>query len=127
MIHTMATRSENPAPFMAVHPGMMIKPELEERGISQKDFAKMLGVQASHLSEVLNGKRALTKDLAVKIEGAIGLPAKMLLSAQTQYDLESVSAPLDDKEQETVSVTIPIRDRNLLREIVRKFGWACVF
>ena len=127
MIHTMATRNENPAPFMMVHPGMMIKPELEERGISQKDFAKMLGVQASHLSEVLNGKRALTKDLAVKIEGAIGLPAKMLLSAQTQYDLESVSAPLDDKEQETVSVTIPIRDRNLLREIVRKFGWACVF
>ena len=123
----MATRNENPAPFMAVHPGMMIKPELEERGISQKDFAKMLGVQASHLSEVLNGKRALTKDLAVKIEGAIGLPAKMLLSAQTQYDLVSVSAPLDDKEQETVSVTIPIRDRNLLREIVRKFGWACVF
>ena len=123
----MATRNENPAPFMAVHPGMMIKPELEERVISQKDFAKMLGVQASHLSEVLNGKRALTKDLAVKIEGAIGLPAKMLLSAQTQYDLESVSAPLDDKEQETVSVTIPIRDRNLLREIVRKFGWACVF
>ena len=123
----MATGNENHAPFMAVHPGMMIKPELEERGISQKDFAKMLGVQASHLSEVLNGKRALTKDLAVKIEGAIGLPAKMLLSAQTQYDLESVSAPLDDKEQETVSVTIPIRDRNLLREIVRKFGWACVF
>lgn len=127
MIHTMATRNENPAPFMAVHPGMMIKPELEERGISQKDFAKMLGVQASHLSEVLNCKRALTKDLAVKIEGAIGLPAKMLLSAQTQYDLESVSTPLDDNEQETVTVTIPIRDRNLLREIVRKFGWACVF
>ena len=123
----MATRNENPAPFMAVHPGMMIKPELEERALSQKDFAKMLGVQASHLSEVLNGKRALTKDLAVNIEGAIGLPAKMLLSAQTQYDLESVSSPLDDKEQETVSVTSPIRDRNLLREIVRKFGWACVF
>ena len=41
----MATRNENPAPFMAVHPGMMIKPELEERGISQKDFAKMVGIQ----------------------------------------------------------------------------------
>ena len=123
----MAIRNENPAPFMAVHPGMMIKPELEERGISQKDFAQMLGVQASHLSEVLNGKRALTKDLAVKIEAAIGLPAKILLSAQTQYNLESTNAPLDETEQETVTVTIPIRDRNLLRELVRKFGWACVF
>ena len=41
MIHTMATKSKNPVPFMAVHPGMMIKPELEERGISQKQFATM--------------------------------------------------------------------------------------
>ncbi len=112
---------------MAVHPGMMIKPELEERGISQKEFATMLGVQASHLSEVLNGKRALTTDMAIKIESAIGLPARVLLSAQTQYDLESTNVPIDDKEQETVSITIPIRDRNLLRELVRKFGWACVF
>ena len=123
----MATRNENPAPFMAVHPGMMIKPELEERGISQKDFAKMVGTQASHLSEVLNGKRALTTDLAVKIESAIGLPAKILLSAQTQYELESANAVIDSNEKKTIAITIPIRDRNLLREIVRRFGWVGVF
>ena len=113
---------------MAVHPGMMIKPELEERGISQKEFAKMIGTQPSHLSEVLNGKRALTTELAVKIENAIGLPAKILLSAQTQYELEStnISAAADDNQRETIAVTIPIRDRNLLRELVRKFGWACM-
>ena len=109
---------------MAVHPGMMIKPELDERGISQKEFAKMLGTQPSHLSEVLNGKRALTTELAVKIENAIGLPAKILLSAQTQYELESI---VEDNQHETVAVTIPVRDRNLLQELVRKFGWACVF
>ena len=123
----MATKNENPTPFMAVHPGMMIKPELEERGISQKDFAKMVGIQASHLSEVLNGKRTLTTDLAVKIESAIGLPAKILLSAQTQYELESVKAVTDSNEKETIAITIPIRDRNLLREIVRRFGWVGVF
>ena len=124
MILTMATKNEIPAPFMAVHPGKMIKPELDERGISQKDFAKMLGTQPSHLSEVLNGKRALTKELAVKIENAIGLPAKILLSAQTQYELEST---VEDNQHETVAVTIPVRDRSLLQELVRKFGWACVF
>lgn len=126
MIHTMATKSKNPVPFMAVHPGMMIKPELEERGISQKQFATMLGVQASHLSEVLNNKRALTTELAVKIEKAIGIPAKTLLSAQAHYDLESTDASKNDVQQETVAVTIPVSDRNLLREIVRRFGWACV-
>ncbi len=109
---------------MAVHPGMMIKPELDERGISQKEFAKMLGTQPSHLSEVLNGKRALTTELALKIENTLGLPAKILLSAQTQYELESTA---EDNQHEAVTVTIPVRDRNLLQELVRKFGWACVF
>jgi HTH-type transcriptional regulator/antitoxin HigA len=123
----MATKNENPTPFMAVHPGMMIKPELVERGISQKEFAKMLGIQASHLSEVLNGKRVLTTDLAMKMEKAIGIPAKTLLAAQTQYELESAKDVSDDKQHETVALTIPIQDRNLLREIVRRFGWVCVF
>ncbi len=125
----MATKNENPAPFMAVHPGMMIKPELEERGISQKEFAKMLGTQPSHLSEVLNGKRALTTDMAVKIEAALGIPAKILLSAQTQYELESTvkTANTTKNEHETIAVTIPVRDRGLLQELVRRFGWACIF
>ena len=105
---------------------MMIKPELEERGISQKEFAKMLGTQPSHLSEVLNGKRVLTTNLALKIENAIGLPANILLAAQTQYELETSSINTTEDRQ-TVSVTIPVRDRSLLQELVRRFGWVCAF
>jgi len=114
---------------MAVYPGMMIKPELNERGISQKEFAKMIGTQPSHLCEVLNGKRALTTELAIKIENAIGLPAKILLSAQTQYELETTSSNvvIEDKRHETVAVTIPVRDHSLLQELVKRFGWACTF
>ena len=125
----MATKNENPAPFMAVHPGMMIKPELEERGITQKEFARMLGMQASHLSEVLRGKRTLSAELALKMEKAIGIPAKTLLNAQTQYELETAGADAvaKDDELETVAVTIPVKDRSLLQELVKKFGWACMF
>ena len=125
----MATRNDNPAPFMAVHPGMMIRPELEERGISQKDFAKMIGTQPSHLSEMFNGKRAITTELALRIEETLGIPAKILLAAQTQYEIDSATAKCKkmDAKHETVAVTIPIHDRNLLQELVRKFGWACVF
>lgn len=112
---------------MPVHPGMMIKPELVERGISQKAFAKTIGVQPSHLSEVLNGKRALTTELAMKIEDTIGLPAKILLAAQAQYNVEISKTTQNDNMHETVSLTIPISDRNLLRELVNRFGWACVF
>ena len=113
---------------MAVHPGMMIRPELKERGISQKDFAKMVGTQPSHLSKVFNGKRAMTTELALKIEETIGIPAKILLAAQTQYEIDSATANKNaDAIHETVAVTIPVNDRNLLQELVRKFGWACVF
>jgi len=96
----MATKNENPAPFRAVHPGMMIKPELEERGITQKEFARMLGMQASHLSEVLRGKRTLSAELALKMEKAIGIPAKTLLNAQTQYELETARADASVKDDE---------------------------
>ena len=109
---------------MPVHPGMMIKPELVERGISQKAFAKTIGVQPSHLSEVLNGKRALTTELAMKIEDTIGLPAKILLAAQAQYNVEISKTTQNDNMLETVALTIPISDRNLLRELVNRFGWA---
>jgi len=46
---------------------------------------------------------------------------------KTQHDLDTANIAERDNQRETVSVTIPIRDRNLLQELVRKFGWACVF
>jgi hypothetical protein len=49
------------------------------------------------------------------------------LSAQTQYELESANPASDNNEKETIAITIPISDRNLLRELVRRFGWVGVF
>ena len=50
------------------------------------------------------------------------------LSAQTQYELESANySNVEDKQNETVAVTIPVSDRRLLQELVRRFGWACAF
>lgn len=60
---TMATRNEAPA-LMAIHPGSILKEELIERSISQKDFAKMISMQPSHLNEIIKGKRSITKPAA---------------------------------------------------------------
>ena len=51
----------------------------------------------------------------------------MLLAAQTQYELESATPASDNIEKETIAITIPIADRNLLRELVCRFGWVGVF
>ena len=114
-------------PFEATHPGEMIKDELKERGMTQKQLSEETGIKPSVLSETINGKRSISLNVAVALEKALDIPADMWMNMQTQYDLDSANIAERDNQRETVAVTIPMRDRNLLRELVRKFGWACVF
>ena len=114
-------------PFIATHPGELIKDELKERSMTQRELSEMTGIKPSVLSETINGKRSVSLSVAVALEKALGVPAEVWMNLQTQYDLDSVQIAEREKQKETVSVTIPISDINLLREISRKFGWACVF
>ena len=114
-------------PFVATHPGELIKDELKERGMTQKQLATEAGIKPSVLSETINGKRSISLSVAVALEKALGISADIWMNMQTQYDLDIANIAERDNLRETVAVTIPIRDRNLLQELVRKFGWACVF
>ena len=119
--------NKNLTPFVATHPGEMIKDELKERDMTQKQRAAETGIIPSVLSETINGKRSVSLNVAVALEKALGIPANIWMNLQTQYDLDTANIAERDNQRETVSVTIPVRDRNLLQELVRKFGWACVF
>ena len=112
--------------FVATHPGEMIKDELKERGMTQKQLAAETGIKTSVLSETINGKRSVSLSVAVALEKALDIPADIWMNMQTQYDLDSANIAERDNQRETVSITIPARDRNLLKEIVRKFGWICI-
>lgn len=79
--------ANNLEPFYLTHPGEVIKDELEYRGISQRRLASEIGVPASQLNEVLNAKRALTAEMALLIEQALGVDAAPLLSLQMKYNL----------------------------------------
>lgn len=46
----MATKNYTSSPWMATHPGTILKYELEERGLTQKAFAEQIGMRPSHLS-----------------------------------------------------------------------------
>lgn len=72
----------------AVHPGPFLKRHvLNERGVTASALADHLGVARPGLTNMLNGKRALTTALALKIERAIGYPANLLMQMQTNYEL----------------------------------------
>ena len=113
-------------PVVATHPGELIKDELKERGMTQKQLAAETGIKPSVLSETINGKRSLSLNVAVALEKALGIPADIWMNMQTQYNLDTAQISERDNQRETIAVTIPVRDRDLLRELVRKFGWACV-
>lgn len=84
----MATKNENQTPWIATHPGTILRYELEERNISQKDFAVMIGMQKSHLNELIKGKRPMTQAIADKIESALGISSVSLVNLQNQYDYD---------------------------------------
>ncbi len=75
--------------YIAIHPGEMLKEELESRGITQKEFAKAIEVSYTMLNEILNGKRSITADFAILIEAALGTPAEHWLNMQARYNLQT--------------------------------------
>ena len=102
----------------------MIKDELKERGITQKQLAEQNGIKPSVISETVNGKRSVSLNVAVALEKALGIPADIWMNMQTQYDLDTAKIAERDSQKESVNILIPTRDHNLLAELVRKFGWS---
>lgn len=78
--------ANNLTPSTPIHPGEMIKDEIEYRGISQKDLAHEIGIPASVLNAVLNGKRAVTTEYALLLEAALGIEADIWLKIQSDYN-----------------------------------------
>lgn len=73
-----------------VHPGEILKEEVETRGIKKKIFAQKLNIAPSNLSEIFSGKRNISAEMALKIEQALGIEAEFWLRAQNRHDLTIV-------------------------------------
>lgn len=60
---------------IAVPPGATIREQLEIRGMSQKEFAVRMDLSEKHVSRLINGQVELTKDVALRLEWVLGVPA----------------------------------------------------
>ena len=72
-----------------VHPGEVIKDEMEARKISQREFARQVDMSYSVLNELLNGKRSLSPTNALMFEAALDIPADALMNIQTKYTMQT--------------------------------------
>lgn len=94
------SRIDNQVPFMAIHPAEIIKDEIKERGMSQRELAERLGMQASNVSRMLRGKETITSALAAKLEKALGIKSSFWLNAQAEYDKDILAIEQrNEKEQ----------------------------
>ena len=79
------------------HPGSLIKTEvIEALGLSVSKAAGILQVRRATLSDLLNGKSALTPDMALRIEKAFGPEMDHLLRMQLAYDVSRTRANAND-------------------------------
>lgn len=74
----------------AVHPGRLLKRELGSRKLSASRLAVDLGVPSGRITDILNSRRAITADTAVRLGLYFGNSAQFWLDLQSQYDIALV-------------------------------------
>ena len=73
-------------PF-ATHPGGFLKRELKARELSANRLALDLNVPSGRITDILNGRRSITADTAVRLGRYFGNRAQFWLDLQSQYDI----------------------------------------
>ena len=70
-----------------IHPGEILQDELHELGISAAELARNLKVPTNRITNILNGRRAVTADTALRLGHWFGMSAEFWLNLQKQYEL----------------------------------------
>jgi HTH-type transcriptional regulator/antitoxin HigA len=71
--------------FIATPPGATIKEQLNDRGMSQKEFASRMDMSEKHISKLINGDVRLTPEVAVRLEVVLGVPTKFWNNLENVY------------------------------------------
>lgn len=70
-----------------IHPGEILADELKELGISAAELARVLHVPTNRITQIINGKRALTADTALRLGRWFGTGAELWMNLQKSYEL----------------------------------------
>jgi addiction module HigA family antidote len=78
---------ENAMSVIAIHPGEHLSEELSELGMSAAELARQLDVPTNRITEILNGRRAITGDTALRLAHFFGTSAEFWLNLQSLYEI----------------------------------------
>ena len=90
----MPTREKKRPP---VHPGRIVKRVLDGAGLSPSAASVSLGIPIGRLTGILNGRRPLLVDTALRLGRYFGTSAQMWMNLQSQYDVAIAEVELSDR------------------------------
>ena len=91
--------------ILPIHPGEILLEEfMQPLGLSQNALAKALHVTPRRINEIVNGKRSITADTALRLAQFFGNSAEFWMNLQYKYDLETARETLSKKIEDEVEL-----------------------
>ena len=108
-------RSRN---YIATPPGATIREQLNDRGISQKEFAIRMHLSEKHVSKLINGDVQLTPAMAIRLEIVLGISAGFWNRLEAIYREKLLKAEAENmmEEDESLAKQLPYNE-------MARFGW----
>lgn len=89
--------------FAPVTPGEMLKEEfLVEYGLSQNGLAKAIGISPNRIAEIINNRRRITADTALRLALYFGNSPEFWMNLQTNYDLKMARRNLSPEDERRI-------------------------
>lgn len=79
-----------------IHPGEMLRDDLEALGLSARRFAEHIGVPPNAVTEILKGERRITAAMSLRLGKAFGTDPRYWTNLQSLYDTKVARAELGD-------------------------------
>ncbi|MCE2970437.1 MAG: HigA family addiction module antitoxin [Burkholderiales bacterium] len=95
-------------PRTPIHPGEVLADELAALGVSPTELARQLRVPANRIGQIVNGRRAITGDTALRLAHWFGTSPQFWMNLQTLYDVR-----LAEEEASAEIKTLPTRSAHL--------------
>jgi addiction module HigA family antidote len=81
-----------------IHPGEILREQfMSEFGVSMNRLARDLRVPVTRISEIVNQRRPVTSDTALRLARYFGTTPEFWMNLQTSYDLDPPKNPLDTR------------------------------
>ena len=90
--------------FTQIHPGTILREELEARGLSANAFALKLRVPPQRIQDIVATRRGISPETALRLEASLGTPARLWLNMQAAYDLHQADAKFGEAVRREVLV-----------------------